>query len=428
VLEEIEWLSSNSVAYIMPADANFGLFADRDMEIADKFVNASKKHGYPKVVGMAFAKNSNALVIDIAQRLNEHGLLKALTLSAQSMTPEVLVAIKRKNMAISDFASVLQKCNEKAIPTYTELILGLPEETLVSWKKGLCQAISCGQHNQLESWLLEMLENAPMNDPEYISRYGLKTVRLKNYAFVFDKQANEEAPEEIPIVYETNAMPFGDFQRALGFSMIIYNLHAYGWTQCISRFLNQVCGIGYFDFYTKLEEWTNANPETILHREYQATVETIRAMVETQNYVVDRWLLGRNVGTIPIGLRSQGFFHIESEASHFAIEEFVRAEYGELIGEPLESLLEFQRHFVTNAFRSYPYEMEFDWSFADLLSDILPAKGRVKYVFESVFDFDELDTYITLIYSKKKQGFGKARIRQCVPDGWKPAVIQMQSY
>jgi len=410
VLAEIEWLAEHRVNYVMPADANFGIFADRDQEIAAQFVNCRSRHGYPRVVGMAFAKNSNRRIAAIAKTLHDAGLLKALTLSVQSMSKPVLDAIKRRNMAVSDFSALLGECNREGIPTYTELILGLPEETLTSWKEGLARALECGQHNQLESWLLEILENAPLNDPETIQRFGMKTARLKNYTFLYDKKTDEEAPEQISVVYETAAMPYADFQQALGFSMIIYNLHAYGWTQLVSRYLRTVHSIGYLEFYTQLEAWILSNSNSILHREYNMTVDTLREMVATGNYVVDRWLGDKNVGSVPIALRSQGFFHMEEDSTHAAVADFAAECFGELIGNDLPELLRFQRNFVVSASRTYPYEETFELDLALLLRDAVPVQRKVTYRFDTDYRFVSLGEYLELIYSKKKQGFGKAKV------------------
>ena len=40
-------------------------------------------------------------------------------------------------MKIQKFEEIIEKCDEKGIPNYTEIILGLPLETLDTWKKGI---------------------------------------------------------------------------------------------------------------------------------------------------------------------------------------------------------------------------------------------------------------------------------------------------
>ena len=37
VFDEIDWLSRSGISDVMPADANFGIFADRDGQIGDRF-------------------------------------------------------------------------------------------------------------------------------------------------------------------------------------------------------------------------------------------------------------------------------------------------------------------------------------------------------------------------------------------------------
>jgi hypothetical protein len=395
VLDEVEWLARNRISYVLPADANFGILAERDREIIEHFVTCKEEYGFPSAVGMSFAKNSNLRIVDMAERLHSANLLKAMTLSAQSMTPMVLEAIDRRNMEISDFSFLLGECERRGVPTYTELILGLPAETYDSWTSGLCRALECGQHNQLESWLLEMLRNAPLAQADTRERYGIQTVRMKNYCFVFDSQDRDEVPEE----------------RSLGFSMIIYNLHAYGWTQVISRVL-RTRDVSFSRFYHALETWLRAGNAPILSREYEATRCAFRTMVDTGDYIVDRFLRRANVGSVPIGLRSQGFLHLEPDAVHAEIERFVRHEFAAELHGIGDDLLRFQREFVTSFGRIYPYDAAFCHDFLGLMSGEEGVGVPSRYRFDVVYTFGDLDDYLSKIYSRKKQGFGKAVVQR----------------
>ena len=81
--------------------------------------------------------NSNERILGISEKMNDVGLMRGLTLSFQSMNPETLKVIERSNMKIQKFEEIIEKCDEKGIPNYTEIILGLPLETLDTWKKGI---------------------------------------------------------------------------------------------------------------------------------------------------------------------------------------------------------------------------------------------------------------------------------------------------
>ena len=84
----------------------------------------------------------------MAEKLYKSQLLRSLTFAVQSMDEAVLEAIKRKNMKVNDLDYFLEECNKKQIPYYTELILGLPEETYDSWVNSICKLLDA-QDNTL---------------------------------------------------------------------------------------------------------------------------------------------------------------------------------------------------------------------------------------------------------------------------------------
>ena len=86
----------------MLADANFGIFKDRDEEIVDYVIELKEKSGYPEMFAAAWTKNSNESVVNLAEKLYNSNLLRSLTFSVQSMDEAVLDAIKRNNMKVND--------------------------------------------------------------------------------------------------------------------------------------------------------------------------------------------------------------------------------------------------------------------------------------------------------------------------------------
>ena len=51
------------------------------------------------------------------------------------MNPDTLKAIKRQNMKVNNFTSMMKLADKYNTYTYTELIFGLPLETKDTWKK-----------------------------------------------------------------------------------------------------------------------------------------------------------------------------------------------------------------------------------------------------------------------------------------------------
>ena len=127
---ELEWIADHKIEYVFFADANFGIFKSRDSEIADNLIQVVKNTGYPRTINIQWAKNSNKDIVELASRVGF--IQKGITLSVQSMSENVLSAIECRNMAVSNLSDILSECNKASIPSYTELILGLPLETFSS--------------------------------------------------------------------------------------------------------------------------------------------------------------------------------------------------------------------------------------------------------------------------------------------------------
>ena len=57
------------------------------------------------------------------------------------------------------------------IKTFSDIILGLPEETYQSFTEGVGKLVSMGQHNRIQFNNLSILPNTEMGDPEYLEKY-----------------------------------------------------------------------------------------------------------------------------------------------------------------------------------------------------------------------------------------------------------------
>ena len=68
VYQEIEWLGANKIEYIFMADANFGIFPDRDMAITDYILDVQARTGYPATVNANWHKNAKQNVIEIVKK------------------------------------------------------------------------------------------------------------------------------------------------------------------------------------------------------------------------------------------------------------------------------------------------------------------------------------------------------------------------
>jgi len=176
LFKEIEWFAENKIPYIDCCDANFGIFQERDFRIAEKLKEVALKTNYPERVRPAWAKNSSEKIIPIAKQLQDGGILGAVTLAVQSLDPDTLKIVKRANIKFDTFSELASTFRKNGIPTYTELIMGMPGETLQSFKDGL-DSIAMTKVDTVFIYNCTVLPNAPMNVPEYREKYKIKIVR-----------------------------------------------------------------------------------------------------------------------------------------------------------------------------------------------------------------------------------------------------------
>lgn len=389
VYSDLEWMGKHKIGYVSLADANFGCFKDRDMLITEKLIEVQNKYGYPETVDATWYKNLNKDVIDMVKKFVENGFNRGFSLSLQSMNDDTLKSIERSNMKLNKFNEILELCNEQQIPSYTELILGLPHETKETWIRGLCDLIEAGQHNSIESWLTQMLENSQLNSEREV--HGIKTVFLENYY-----TSNEDFIGEVAeIVKETKYMPFNDLVDSWMFSWMITNLHIYGWCQIYSIFLRKNIGLSYHDFYGGLLKFL-LDGDNIITKEYSDTKEKFKnylsgiKCVDYSGHTLlwdSQQVFHRNKGTIQKICRDYFLKYSQDQDVIKSQEEFITD-----IGVKSKNVV-----LMKNIY-NYCYKNE------DLLNDKFTYKMVIRDKYETE------DDYMKMFYFKRRQGWGKYRI------------------
>ena len=179
VKEELELIVKHAPPHLtlFLADANFGMLK-RDMEIADWLVRLLQKYNKRLFMFSNWAKNTNENVVKTAQILFTNQLIAAVTLSAQSFDPEVLTIAHRANIPPMYYQRLQRTFQSLGIPTYTELIWGLPGETLNSFMHGIEQVISSGGSPVIYPLLI--LNNTEYSNPEFRREHQVVT-RLLPY-------------------------------------------------------------------------------------------------------------------------------------------------------------------------------------------------------------------------------------------------------
>lgn len=245
VQKELDWVKNNNVAYLFFADANFGIFKERDKTIAQMIRN-NADNGILEAVNLQFAKNNVDSVFEIGKILGPFN--RGITVSVQSMNPETLKAIKRTNLKVNDIEHIMKLSAAHEVDTYTEVILGLPLETKESWREGITQLLELGQHQSIDFGLAEVLENSELNQDLYKRRYGIKTIKVNQYYTI----SQDLYPEPGEVVYETSTMSFTELVDAYMYAWMIVHCHINGYTQLYSKYARYIYNISYRTFYDML--------------------------------------------------------------------------------------------------------------------------------------------------------------------------------
>jgi len=208
IASEADWIGRNKIKYVFMADANFGMYK-QDQLVALTYTRMHDIYGYPEKVRVCYGKNREDNVFETAKILSDAGLAKAITLAKQSNSEEVLSNINRSNIKSSVYSNLEKRYADAGMTTYSELILGLPGETMASFKAGVDEAVK--HCNKLFVYHCTILPNTEMADPAYIKKHGIKTVRVPLAEIHCKIREPGMVTEYEDIVIETNSMTVEDW-------------------------------------------------------------------------------------------------------------------------------------------------------------------------------------------------------------------------
>jgi len=409
VYAELEWVGKHNCDFVSLTDANFGIFPERDSMIADKLIEVQKTYGNPKAYTISWAKNQKQEVVDIVRKLIYEGGAKiGLNLSVQTMDDNVLDIIKRKNLDTNKIEEVFEMCEEHNIPLYTELILGLPGETLETWKQNFYKLFRSGNHTGITIYQAQLLENAEMN---LLQKQDYKLEGRVVYDYLVGTYNEHELREGVEVVISTKDLPRDKMIEAQVFSWFLNTFHINGITNYISRTLYKLQNFQYEDFYEKLyehiktDEWLNSEIHRIAEH-YNNWSEYGRIdHTPIQGMEIHGWNL---VHSTVINLQSEGKHnHIFT-----VIEDFLRKHFT-LDEGLLQDLMLVQKTFLIDhkQISQYPKVINLNHDIMGYVQNTTDLKSDCIYEFDFPEDKTQsLQRFCEQIFFARRRNFGKAWI------------------
>ena len=357
VLAELRWLSDKKISYCFCADSNFGLL-QRDVDIVKELVKIKQETGYPEVFRPCYAKNNEERVFEICTLLNSCKMDKGATFAFQTLNNEALENINRKNLNLEHFSGLMKRYNREKIPSYSELILGLPGETYDSFCDGMCALLEAGQHRSLSVYHCELLRNSEMGTQEYIKKYGIETVRVEFNHMHSSPEKKSSIKEYSNLVVATNTMSREMWVKANLFSVCVQCFHNLGLLQCFALYLYFAKGVSYRSFYQRLLDEIMSRPDTAAGKVFASIEKKLRDELSGEwNYINPLF------GNVTFLFEEGAFLELLYRHSDFEkeIEGFLKS--FDIDKEIFDDLFGYQRAILKKPGKApFDYSFRYDWT------------------------------------------------------------------
>jgi radical SAM superfamily enzyme YgiQ (UPF0313 family) len=207
IAKKIKKLSPN-MGTLRIADSNYGMF-ERDIEISSFLGETQKEYGYPRYIDATTGKNRPDRIIKSVEQVS--GAL-VLYQAVQSLDETVLRNVKRQTIKLEAYEALQIHMRGRGLRSNSDLILGLPGETLDSHKKGIRKLLDSGI-SQVTNFQLMLLKGTELETEESRKEFKFRSawrILPKNFG-VYDGEKVFDVEE---IVVETDTLTFEDYLEA----------------------------------------------------------------------------------------------------------------------------------------------------------------------------------------------------------------------
>ena len=237
------------------SDLNFGMYP-RDIKICETIAQIQQKIDYPQFIKCTTGKNQKNKIIEAIKKLNN---TLRITMSVQSLDPEVLENVRRSNISTDNMLDLYPAIKDANLETTSEVILGLPGDSYDGHLKTLRNLIRAKMDEVLVHTCI-MFNGSELGTPKERKKWNLKTkyrVIPKDFAILSNGRKAVETEE---IVIATDKMTFEEYVelRILAFVIFVTNVPVV--YDALRKFLLEN-NLDIFDlFYAMLKNLQNANP------------------------------------------------------------------------------------------------------------------------------------------------------------------------
>lgn len=254
------------------SDLNFGMYP-RDIDICEKLANIQKKYEYPKYIKCTTGKNQKDKIIKAIKKLNDS---LRVTMSVQSLDPEVLNNIRRDNISVDHMLALYPALKEADLQTTSEVILGLPGETFSNHIQTLRDLVKA-KMDEIVVHTCMLLDGSEMGMPEQRKKWDMKTkfrVLQRDFAELSNGKKVIEFEE---VVVGSKTMSFDEYidLRILAFVIFVTNQGIV--FDAILKFLREQ-NIDIFELYYGMftnRKSASENTQKVIEQFKEATIDEL---------------------------------------------------------------------------------------------------------------------------------------------------------
>ncbi|MEO8617014.1 MAG: radical SAM protein [Luteolibacter sp.] len=199
---------SPSMGTLRIADSNYGMF-ERDIEISGYLGETQKEYSWPTYIDATTGKNRADRIIKSVEKVS--GAL-VLYQAVQSLDEEVLKKVKRQTIKLEAYEQLQVHMRGRGLRSNSDLILGLPGETLDSHMAAIRKLLDAGV-SQVTNFQLMLLKGSELETQESRDMFEFESmfrVLPKNYGVY----GGERVFDVEEIVVATDTLSFEDYVKA----------------------------------------------------------------------------------------------------------------------------------------------------------------------------------------------------------------------
>ena len=223
---------SPSMALLRIADSNYGMF-ERDIGLSEYIGYLQRDYGWPLYIDATTGKNRADRVIASVEKVS--GAL-VLYQAVQSLDEEVLRNIKRQNIKLAAYNELQVYMRGRGLKSVSDLILGLPGETLESHLNALNRLID-SDIDQLHNMQAMLLKGSELETSSCRETFRFET-RFRLVPKAFGSYDGSRVFDTEEIVVATDTFSFEDYLVARKWHLISSLFWNNGWFSdlvCLAR-------------------------------------------------------------------------------------------------------------------------------------------------------------------------------------------------